>query len=468
MNIRHIGILFMLCMLVLSSGCTKEVEVPYSERPDAAEVNETKVPIPDENADLEPLLYIEQSQENSTITVNANIPLNQDSVEEALKQTLQWKTRRIASEPHYSIEWMSSQVFAVRFDGLEAGEGVRFRLDDVKTISGRDFTVDGLAMYRNNVVFELSAPSQIVLLDVEHDSFELMDSTGASYVHPVLMMEGDKKQLQAIIYEQNGRYSIVQSDFREKQPINIPDHLNAVDSDLDYLNDYGYTPLFSDRLDKEQIYAVYGNRRLYALRWREGLSNKIYTAEKAVYGVAASPSGERIALLTASDDYNGPDADLLILDRSGKTLGNWPRAAYISHSDGVIIPYPLSWADEDTVIIPVTNREDFTQRAAFVSIDTGDKTPVPHAKLPSPIKSQLARFIGSELESVHLLPQPAGKWLAMQEASGIWLISVDGSILRWLGSGELLGWTDDGRIAIWESGADARMPTSRLYTHSSN
>ncbi|MGG4397807.1 hypothetical protein ABEX25_26275 [Paenibacillus thiaminolyticus] len=62
-----------------------------------------------------------------------------------------------------------------------------------------------------------------------------------------------------------------------------------------------------------------------------------------------------------------------------------------------------------------------------------------------------------------MMPQAGGEQLAVQASgSGIWLVDMKGTKARWLGNGEFLGWTSDGRIAIWEPGTEARPPSPRL------
>lgn len=179
--------------------------------------------------------------------------------------------------------------------------------------------------------------------------------------------------------------------------------------------------------------------------------------------MAASPSGDRIALLTASDEYIGPEADLLLLNSKGRKLASWPRAAYMSHSDGFLFPYPLTWPDEDTVAVPISGRGDMVHGKAFVDVKRGTVRTVSDPELPAAAMELLARKIGSGLETLSVLPQADGKQLAVQiGGNGVWLIDTNGTMVRWLGSGELLGWTSDGRIAIWEHGAEARPPSPRL------
>lgn len=411
--------------------------------------------------DTEPLLFIETLAESGDIVVQSNRPLKEASVREAIEATLAWKTWDEKTPARYEIYWSDPQRFVVHVEGLKAGEGLICRLDDVQTESGETFAdADGQPLYRNRAVLEVPSSNRIVFADLERGGAAVIDTSQAVQVQPVNLHDGDAARPYAVVYEREGGHRLIPLGPGEPQTIRIagwPGHGTP------FGNDYGYEPLFSDRFGSDRTYAVYGNRTLYALNWRTGETSKLYASPQAVYGVAASPSGDRIALLTASDEYIGPEADLLLLNSKGRKLASWPRAAYMSHSDGFLFPYPLTWPDEDTVAVPISGRGDMVHGKAFVDVKRGTVRTVSDPELPAAAMELLARKIGSGLETLSVLPQADGKQLAVQiGGNGVWLIDTNGTRVRWLGSGELLGWTSDGRIAIWEHGAEARPPSPRL------
>ncbi|MGG4397806.1 hypothetical protein ABEX25_26270 [Paenibacillus thiaminolyticus] len=324
--------------------------------------------------DSEPWLFIETLADSGDIVVHSNRPLKEASVPEAIEATLEWKTWDEQSLARYEIYWSDSQRFVVHVEGLKAGEGIRFRLDDVRTESDETFTAEGQP-YRNTAVLEVSLSNRMVFVDIEKNGARVIEDTSeAVHVQPVTLSEGEAERPYAIVYEREGGHRLIPLGPGEPQPIRIegwPEHGTP------FGNDYGYEPLFSDRFCSDRTYAVYGNRTLYALNWRTGETSKLYDSPQAVYGVAASPSGDRIALLTASDEYIGPEADLLLLNSKGRKLASWPRAAYISHSDGFLFPYPLTWPDEDTVAVPIFGRGDTANGKAFVDVKRGTGVPLP-------------------------------------------------------------------------------------------
>lgn len=411
--------------------------------------------------DSEPLLYIEMLAESGDIAVYSNRPLKEASVREAIEATLAWKTWDDKTSARYEIHWSDPQRFVVHVEGLEAGEGLIFRLDDVQSKSGETFAdTDGQPLYRNRAALEVPSSNRVVFVDVERGGAAVIDTSEAVHVQPVTLSEGETERPYAIVYEREGGHRLIPLGPGEPQHIRIagwPGHGTP------FANDYGYEPLFSDRFGTDRIYAVYGNRTLYALNWRTGKTSKLYDSPQAVYGVASSPSGDRIALLTASDEYIGPEADLLLLDRKGQKLASWPRAAYISHSDGFLFPYPLTWPDEDTVAVPISGRGDIAHAKAFIDVKRGTVRTASGPELPAAAIERLGHKIGSELDTLSVLPQPDGEQFAVQiGGDGVWLVDTKGTTARWLGSGELLGWTSDGRIAIWEPGVEARPPSPRF------
>lgn len=61
--------------------------------------------------------------------------------------------------------------------------------------------------------------------------------------------------------------------------------------------------------------------------------------------------------LFAHDDYVGTGADLLVLDKKGNKVFSKENAASMSHSDGFLFVYPLTWEDNSVLILPADSEE---------------------------------------------------------------------------------------------------------------
>jgi len=414
---------------------------------------------------VKPTLFIRTMEDNRSIVVEANTPMKKSTVIEAIKHNEQRSSygKDKETKPEYEFIWSDSQRFIIRVQGLQPGELVRYRLDGIQTTSGEKFLAEEQPNQHTAIVGERSEGSRVRIIDTtgeEETAAALPDTTMAQLVRvqrnpedagggtaiggqPYLLMYG--KDASSLIPLGEG----------ERQEIAVgswPD-LGKI-----FGNDYGYDVLFADRFYADYTYAVRGNRTLYRVDWKKGTATKLYDAPRAVYGVTSSPDGSEIALLVTTEEGLSPSADLIIVDSTGKLKKSIPKAAYISHSDGFLFPYPVSYQSADTIVVPFYGSAELNRGQGAISWKQG------HVKksegvLPTATEEALLKQgIGYKGEIVRRQVQPSSvnpteSYVAVQtDERDIWLIHAGNGAAKWLGKGQLLGWISDQQLAIWDNG----------------
>ncbi|WNS45617.1 hypothetical protein [Paenibacillus sp. MMS20-IR301] len=227
-----------------------------------------------------------------------------------------------------------------------------------------------------------------------------------------------------------------------------------------YGNDYGNNVLYADRLLNDEIFAVNGNRTLYLVNIKSGAAQKLYSAERPIYGMSASPDNSMAALLVASEPYIGPNADLIVLDRKGNSLVNIQKASVQSHSDGFLFIYPMAWKDPVTLAVPAGGYEQYGNGGVnLVNIQTRQMEFREKPAL-SPDLLHLFEEAAGQVKfpaELHFLPEPGEHpvYYAVQgNHSDIWLLNQQTRQAVKLGSGRLLKWTGDGNLLVGKTTMD--------------
>jgi len=402
-----------------------------------------------------PLLYIQLHKDSGAIVVESNREISRQSVREALEASLQLIEKDGGVPFSYEMDWTDDlHRFVIRTNGLEEGESVRFRLDAAHTIEGVPYEDDSQPN-RNTV--QLTIPpkqNQIRLIDVHEGGDRVTVAQDSALVQVVQVQDAAGTLLPYALVQgsRQGSHSLIPIGSGSSYTIQVkewPEHGEP------YGNDYGGEFLFSDRFYTDKTYAVYGNRTLYEVAWKEGKARKLYDSQEPVYGIASSPDGKRIGLLVASDTFLGPMADLVVLDQNGKKLKQWPDAGFMSHSDGFLFGYPMTWTDNDTVAAPLVGVGDMTRGKAILDVNEGSVIKVKDPELPKAAADRLKLEAGSAVEIIRILPEPSTHevhFFAVQTAeAGIWLIDVDKDSADWIGTGLLLGWNEEQQLAVFDT-----------------
>ncbi|OZB91662.1 hypothetical protein CJP46_26850 [Paenibacillus sp. XY044] len=252
-----------------------------------------------------------------------------------------------------------------------------------------------------------------------------------------------------LVYSSDGR---LPSNLQQNGSISVLPQPKWTPPKVDFANDFGQIVQYADRIVRHEIYAVHGHLELYRVNTQSGAAYKLYEFARPVYGVAASPDNSRVALLVASDDTLGPDADLIVLDRSGNKLLHRPRVSYLSHSDGLLFIYPLAWNDNETVTVPVDGyKEGRTRGVLHIRLDRMEASYEPDPSLPAVARRILAQHahIANETDIAHFAAasgSPSSLYAVQLFNHDVWLVDILKGTAFKAGVGYPLHWTKDARL----------------------
>lgn len=256
---------------------------------------------------------------------------------------------------------------------------------------------------------------------------------------PQLLAYSTGKELPEILEEDGSRTAIAAPDWTDDEP--------------GFGNDYGFDLLFADRLLNHEIYAVKGNRSLYRINISTGETYKLYTSERAINGIAASPDNSRVAILV-TDDLLTPEEQLIVFDREGREVYNMPKASYASHSDGFLFVYPMAWKDAQHVTVPLSGYEQFGNGGVNeINVDDGTAEFRERAALPEEALQLLEQQAGTLRfpNELRFLPAPGGNphmYAVEGNYLNTWLIDTRAKQTLDLGNGRPLLWTNEGHLLI--------------------
>lgn len=262
-----------------------------------------------------------------------------------------------------------------------------------------------------------------------------------------------------LVYSLSGR---LPSILQQNGSISVLSHPKWAPPKVEFTNDFGLNVQYADRLAEHEIYAVNGHLKLYRVNTRSGVSQELYESARPVYGIAASPDNDRVALLVASDDTFGPDADLIVLDGDGNKLLHRPRASYLSHSDGFLFIYPLAWNDNETVTVPVDGyKEGRTRGVLHIRLNREGASYEADPKLPAAARRILAQHarVAKETDITSFTAasgNPSGLYAVQLANRDVWIVDIlKGKALK-AGVGYPLRWTKDNRL--WLAANRSELP----------
>jgi len=410
-----------------------------------------------------PALFIRTMEDNRSIVVESNTPMKRSTVIEAIDRNWQRSGYGKTARPEYEFVWSDSQRFIIRVQALQSGELARYRLDGIQTSSGEEFLAEEQPNQHTAIVGERLERSRLRMIDVvaeEETAAALPDSTMAQLVrvqrNSENVGESAGEQPYLLMYGKDASAMVPLAE-GERQEIAVgswPDLGKVIG------NDYGYDVLYSDRFYADYTYAVWGNRTLYRVDWKKGIATKLYDAPRAVYGVTSSPDGSEIALLLATEEALTPSADLVVVNSTGKVMKSIPKAAYISHSDGFLFPYPVSYQSADTIVVPFFASGEFNRGQGAISWKQGHVEKSEGVLPTAAEEALLKKSVGYKGEVIRRQVQSSSAnstkgYVALQtDERDIWLIDAGNGTVKWLGKGQLLGWISDQKLAIWENGTE--------------
>ncbi|WP_042199261.1 hypothetical protein [Paenibacillus camerounensis] len=446
---------------VMLAGCQKTPsaeQADISPPPDSATPQSAAAPAATSSATAslspeEPFLYIEQMKSlegyGQVVQVKSNADMDQASLESALEKSLQTSNPQTAFS--YTLEWESPRFVQIRLqmDEDNAWSGT-FNLDEAVTADGRSYASIEQP-YRNTVVVRsLSDQGSIHFKGIVSGTQRMIPVWNTGWVKAV---DNQEYSVPSFLFYGHEEHHLVQAMTGLELTIpSFPPEEGA------YGNDYGYHEMYSDRFYPGFTYMVSGNKTLYRVDLKDFTRKKLHVFDKPVYGMSSSPDGTRIAVLYAHDDYIGPGADLLVLDQKGTTLLSRENAAFLSHSDGFLSVYTLSWEDNTILILPGDNGED--NPLGKIRFDTGSGTS--NVLLDEQITKQVKEDIWEHerQQDYYLLTtlkwSPDGRFAAYTSGTGtIRLYDSNERTITFVAAGVLLGWMPDGTLAWADVGGHA-------------
>ncbi|ETT62610.1 hypothetical protein C173_25961 [Paenibacillus sp. FSL R7-277] len=398
------------------------------------------------SSEEEPLLYIEQLKVigggGQLIQVKSNSDIDKKSLEQAIKNSLQ--TSDPETEFRYTLEWESPRFVQIRLH-LDEGNvwSGTFNLDEAVTADGRKYASTEQP-YRNTVVIRAGdGEGSLLFQGVTSGTRRVVPAWNTGWIKSIQTRESGAPSY--LFYGQE-KHHLVHALTGEA--LEIPVFAQEKGA---YGNDYGYHEMYSDRFYGDFTYMISGNKTLYRVDLKGFTRTKLHVFSKPVYGMSSSPDGKRIAVLTAHDEYIGPGADLTVLDQKGKILHSQQNAAFISHSDGFLFVYSLTWEDDSNLILPADRGEHNPLGQVRYNTGSGTSTVMQDQRITDQLKKDLAeheRQPHNDLLLSGLNWSPDNRFAAFKSGTGaIQVYDTQERSFTFVAAGTMLGWMPDGTLA---------------------
>ncbi|RXZ78973.1 hypothetical protein EBB07_24885 [Paenibacillaceae bacterium] len=427
----------------------------------------------------EPLLYTTFSDITNSVVVQANRDMDKDSVTKTLERTLVVAGMPL-EELDYTLYWVDDQRFVVEFANMKDDTSIHFRLDDIMSKSGEPFA-NKEHTFRNQVLLSSRNNNAVSRLKWISQDNELIRSQSwdfsAVLIQPVFPIdkvnepvtdekthaELDAGSLEKLfVYHTNNTLTLI--DPASGESTKFDPHLSSEKTKPFANNDYGIGTLMGDRFNEQISYAADANQFIYRVERKNGHHELLYTAPRPIYGIAVSPDLNHVAVLIASDEFVGPEADLIVLDSAGKEIYVQEKAAYISHSDGFLFVYPMQWKNNDTIVVPwiAHGAESFSRGTATIHLKEHTTTKQANPELPEEASQLLEAYTGGPGAAtlLRVLPQPGGEqeqngsYAVQTSESGSWLINTASNRVIWLGPTTLIGWANQNEVIVAQPGKE--------------
>ncbi|WP_042162041.1 hypothetical protein [Paenibacillus gorillae] len=446
----------LIVVMFVLTGCTSTEQPPVNKISDisfeAVKVasTPTQTPSPEEamNQPLtleEPSLYIEQFEtvpdRQRVIMVKSNFDMQEDSFKKALESSLKKSDEQ--AELQYSLEWETPRFLRIRFVFDKETLTFMFNLDAAKTVDGRTYSREDQPNSNIVVVSYNGRQPSLTLKNPLTNEQSIIPGWDSNWIKTIKGNGGAGPSFLFYGKDQHHLYNILNHKMLEL-PVVLDKHKDG------YGNDYGYNDMYSDQFYSGYTYLVQGNKRLYKVGLKDGKRELLYKFDKPVYGLSSSPDGKKIAVLYAHDDLIGPVADLKVFDAKGKPIYTLENAAHMSHSDGFLFVYPLSWADNSHLILPADVWEENPLGRIVLDFGSKKQSVLTDKRLTEQVIADLIAYEKSEdyyaVYSVRWSPD--GKLAAFQfRDSQIWVYNTEDRSFLFAGAGTLLDWMPNGQLA---------------------
>lgn len=304
----------------------------------------------------------------------------------------------------------------------------------------------------SHTIDERVESAKLLWISMEGELLHKLEVSRASLIESVRTEQSTHSLL--IHNQQSVQLQLINMNTREVKEVAAPSLPDATDI---FYNDYGAMMLFAGQLNSEIELVIFGNKIVYIYN-ELGEPNPIYVASKPIYGSALSENKQLLALLIASDDFIGAEADLIVIDLQGKVVYEAERISYIGHSDGFHFLYPMEWTNEHTVAVPLLGSGDFPfhRGYALVNIDENslqlESEPILSDEAFMLLKNHLNDLHPNDILSVHVMP--SNKTVAVntsRQTQEIWLLDVEEQTVSLLTEGLLIDWNEQQELIVLQS-----------------
>ncbi|OUS69076.1 hypothetical protein B1748_32140 [Paenibacillus sp. MY03] len=418
--------------------------------------------------DSEPELTVTIDEDSDTVLLIGNRDMDRESVELAIQSTIYDASSLGTLDYRYGVEWTDNRRAVVRFTELPPESAVGFMLEGTMTSEGKP--VKAVLPYEGRavIVHAGKAWSGIRWTNIQGNLVKEHAFDSAVYVGTSCCPGKD-----GIInmYDRDGKVDRLDPETGEVSRLDLEEWPELT---VSRSSDSGVQDLYAFPAQGETYYIAKGLEFVYLVDPAADSKKRIYQSEEAsIYGIASSPDGDKVAVLTDSEGFLGSYADLWIFDATGKRLAHHEKAAYIGHSDGWHFVYPMVWQDSDTVAVPLIGRSDLVMGRGKAIYDVKKGLLAEEASVTMPevaieiLKGAIPGWSGERMEIIRALPMPqtgeeSDRYFAAHIAGqGTFLIDLREKQASRAGAGALLGWTSDGSLLTWYS-AEGKYPEVSL------
>jgi len=124
-------------------------------------------------------------------------------------------------------------------------------------------------------------------------------------------------------------------------------------------------------------------------------------------------------------------------------IDTYENAAFLSHSDGFLFEYPLSWIDDTQLILPADSNENNLTGKVLLNLKNKQKSIIKDERLTDQLVEDIFTHVKEENFFVisSLLWSQDAKVAAFQAMNNqIWIYNTESRTFEFIGVGNLLGW----------------------------
>jgi len=413
----------------------------------------------------EPELNVTVDEDSDRVILSANRDIDQQSVRDAVQASLLLRSDAASfAKPDYKMPDLRRIV--VLFPDLPEGAEIQLLLNEVKSMDGERFSVHSSQDDGQVTIRQGRAWSGLRWVDTAGRTVHEHGFDAAALIQTQPYSEALDREI--LIYNRNGIVYRFFPESREIGDVTVQEWSNLNEGSY---SDEGVGAIYSFAQSVEaEFYVAKGLKTVFRVNPSDGTKQSIYESKSPIYGMAVSPDGKHIAVLADSDSDLGPSADLTIVDAQGKVESTFPKAAYIGHSNGWHLIYPIEWTDQDKVAVPLFGSSDFPSARGKAlyhyrqGLQSKEEAPVLPEKALALLKAELGEEAASQV--VRTLPEPHdehARYYAVSLAGmGSYLIDLDSDKVTRLGTGEPIMWTSDRQIIVWHSTEGKSVSVSSL------